>query len=401
MLNSPLKNIRILDFSRVLAGPLCTMMLADLGADVIKVEQPYAGDDTRQWGPPWLGSGDQRQSAYFLSVNRNKRSLTLNLKAEQGRAVARQLAAQCDIVVENFKVGQMAGFGLAYTDLKARNPRLVYCSITGYGQTGLYRDRPGYDYVVQAMSGLMSITGEPDGAPQKVGVALADVIAGLNAANAIQAALRHAEQTGEGQYIDIALLDTQIAALVNIASNYLVSGMNPTRLGSQHPNIVPYQTFRAADGDFVLAVGNDQQFRQLCHLIDQPELAQDERYATNPARVQHRAALIRCLEAIFTTRRAAEWVERLLQSGIPAGPINDIATIMNDPHIESRGLIQEMPLTNGDHFRFVGSPLHLSQTPPTVRLPPPLLGQHTDEVLRDLLGMDDDGIAACRAEGII
>jgi formyl-CoA transferase len=394
-----LAGIRVLDFSRVLAGPFCTMMLADLGADVIKVEHPARGDDTRQWGPPWHANGDEDQSAYYLSVNRNKRSLTLNLKSESGQALARQLAAQSHVVVENFKLGQMAEFGLSYNDLNALNPALVYCSITGFGQTGPYRDRPGYDYVIQAMSGLMSITGPVEGPPYKVGVAISDVFAGLFASSAILAAVRHSERTGEGQYIDVALLDTQIAALVNVASNYLVSGQTPPRFGNQHPNIVPYQAFSASDGDFIVAVGNDGQYAKLCELIDRLDLLDDPRYTSNPARVAHRDSLIPALQVIFAQRPAAEWVEALLACGIPAGPINTIPAILTDPHILARGLVYDPPDGNGP--RLVGQPVQLSGTPAEVRSLPPKLGEHTDAVLREVLGLDDATLAGYRANGVI
>ncbi len=387
-----LSNVRVLDFTRVLAGPFCTMILADLGADVIKVES-RDGDETRQWGPPFDSQG---RSAYYLSVNRNKRSLTLDLKSSAGQQIARRLAAQSQIVVENFKPDGMAAFGLGYDDLRALNPALVYASITGFGQTGLYHERPGYDFVIQAMSGLMSITGERDGEPSKVGVAIADVVAGLFAASSILAALRHAERTGEGQQLDIALLDTQIAALVNVASNALVSGETPGRYGNAHPSIVPYETFRAADGEFALAVGNDRQFAQLCQLIERPEWVTDPRFATNPARVQHRAVLIALLNELFASRSAAEWVAGALALGIPAGQLNTVSQILDDPHVQERGLIHEI-----DALRLVGPPVGFSATPPTVRTPPPALGEHTAAILRERLGMSDTEIAAHRASGII
>ena len=387
-----LAHVRVLDFSRVLAGPFCTMLLADLGADVIKIES-HAGDETRQWGPPFDAEG---RSAYYLSVNRNKRSLTLNLKSAEGQQIARQLAVQSQIVVENFKPGGMAAFGLGYDDLHALNPALIYASITGFGQTGPYSERPGYDFVIQAMSGLMSITGEKDGAPSKVGVAIADVIAGLYAASSILAALHHAEQTGAGQHLDVALLDTQIAALVNVASNALVSDQTPARYGNAHPSIVPYETFRAADGEFALAVGNDRQFAQLCHLIDHPEWSADPRFATNPERVAHREALIALLSEVFRTRTAAEWVADALELGIPAGSLNSVSQILNDPHVQARGLIHEI-----DALRLVGPPVQFSATPPTVRSAPPSLGQHSAEILRERLGLSDAEIAAYRASGVI
>lgn len=397
MPSGALDGVRVLDFTRVLAGPLCTMLLADLGAEVIKVENPNRGDDTRQWGPPWAG----QMAAYFASVNRNKRSIKLNLKSAQGQSLARDLAAESDVVIENFKLGQMKAFNLGYESLHEQNPALVYASITGFGQTGLYRERPGYDYVVQAMSGLMSITGEANGQPVKVGVAISDVIAGLFAANAVQAALRHAQRTGEGQHIDISLLDTQLAALVNIASNYLVSGENPPRYGNQHQNIVPYQTFSAADGDFVLAVGNDRQFRLLCHLIQEPTLAEDARFATNPARVEHRETLAQHLGEIFHQRTVSAWVELLLEAGIPAGPINTVEEALEDPHVQSRNLVREMTLASGDMLRYVASPLKLSQTPPQYHSPPPELGAHTEVVLEEMLGCTDEQIVAYRADGVI
>lgn len=396
-----LAGVRVLDFSRILAGPFCTMLLGDLGADVIKIEQPGAGDGTRQWGPPWHGVGEAALSAYYASINRNKRSVTLNLKTEAGRALARDLAARCQVVVENFKAGHMAELGLDYEALRTRNPALVYCSITGFGQTGPYRDRPGYDYVIQAMSGLMSITGEPDGSPTKVGVAISDVIAGLFAASAILAALRHAERTGQGQYLDVALLDTQIAALVNVVSNYLVSGQTPPRLGNQHPNIVPYQTFRAADREFVLACGTDAQFARLCAIIGRPDLLADERFATNPARVEHRTELIPILEAVFVQRPASEWVEALLAADIPAGPIYDIPAALNDPQVEARGLVVEAPGRPGDLLKLIGPPVQCWPNPATVRRPPPALGAHTAEVLREVLGLDDAALTVYRQQGVV
>jgi len=395
-----LAGVRLLDFTRVLAGPLCTMMLADLGAEVIKIES-LIGDETRQWGPPWAGDGLDRQSAYYLSVNRNKRSLALNLKHPDGQQIARDLATHSHIVVENFKPRQMAAFGLGYDDLKALNPALVYGSLTGYGQTGPYAERPGYDYVIQAMSGLMSITGEPEGEPMKVGVAISDVIAGLNMSTALLAALRHAERTGQGQHVDIALYETQLAALVNVASNYLVSGQNPPRYGSQHANIVPYQTFQAQDGAFVVAVGNDRQFQQLCHLLAQPDLARDERFATNPARVAHRTELIPLLQGYFVQQPVHIWVEGLLALGIPTGPIQSVAQALNDPQTHARGMIDTLTLSNGQSVDLVASPLKLSATPPQTRSAPPQIGQHSREILRALLGKNEEEIQALLDMGVI
>lgn len=392
-----LDGVRVLDFTRVLAGPLCTMILADLGAEVIKVENVGRGDDTRQWGPPWLGD----MSAYFASVNRNKQSITLNLKSKRGIKIARELAQDSQIVVENFKIGQMASFGLGYDDLIKLNPKLVYCSITGFGQTGSFSQYAGYDYAIQAMSGLMSITGEKEGQPHKVGVAISDVIAGLFANTAILSALRHAEKTGQGQHIDIALLDTQIASLVNIVSNYLVSGQNPPRYGNQHQNIVPYQTFSARDQDFVLAVGNDKQFRLLSHLIQLPNLPQDERFATNPLRVQHREVLIPILQTAFNAKKADEWVSLLLDAGIPAGSINTVEQALNMPQITERNLVHEVALSTGDLLKMVGSPLKLSETPPEIRTPPPQLGEHTENVLSRLLNLSQSDIYQLKDEGVV
>lgn len=392
-----LDGVRVLDFTRVLAGPLCTMILADLGAEVIKVESPKRGDDTRQWGPPWIGD----LSAYFTSVNRNKQSITLNLKTEQGVQIARQLAEKSDILIENFKLGQMSSFGLGYDDIAKINPALVYCSITGFGQTGAFAKYPGYDYAVQAMSGLMSITGEKEGEPHKVGVAISDVIAGLFASTSVLSALHHAKATGQGQHIDIALLDTQIAALVNIVSNYLVSGENPPRFGNQHQNIVPYQTFSASDRDFVLAVGNDRQFRLLSHLIQMPNLPQDERFCTNPLRVKNRDSLIAILEEAFKINSADEWVTLLLDAGIPAGTINTVEQALNMPQVQERNLVQEIPLETGELLKMIGSPIKMSATPPEIRTPPPQLGQHTETILADVLKLSPSDIERLRKESVI
>jgi crotonobetainyl-CoA:carnitine CoA-transferase CaiB-like acyl-CoA transferase len=396
-----LHGIRVLDFTRVLAGPFATMLLADLGAEVIKVESPTQGDETREWGPPWHGPPADRLSAYYLSVNRNKRSLTLNLKHAEGQAIARRLAAQSQVVIENMKVGSMAGFGLDYDALRALNPVLVYCSISGFGQDGPYAARPGYDYVVQAMSGLMSITGEPDGEAHKVGVAVSDVFTGLFAANAVQAALRHAERSGQGQYIEVSLLESQIAALVNVASNVLVSGQDAPRWGNGHPNIVPYQVFHAADKPFVLAVGNDRQFTALCQWIGLPEVPQDDRFRTNAARVAHRAELVALLKARFRQREAEAWVEGLLALGIPAGPINTVQQALDDPHVTGRGLVETVQMPDGSALRMVGPAARLSATPARIESPPPQVGEHTESILRDLLGMTADEITALREQSVI
>ncbi len=377
------------------------MILADLGATVIKIEHPQRGDDTREWGPPWLGSDDTRQSAYFLSVNRNKKSMTINLKNPKGIEIIRQLILQSHVLIENFKVGQMASYGLGYADVHSINPSMVYCSISGFGQSGQYSTRPGYDYVIQAMSGLMSITGMPNQEPQKVGVAIADVIAGLYAANGIQAALRYANLTGLGQHVDINLLETQLASLVNIASNYLVSHQVPQRLGNSHPNIVPYQVFQAQDQGFVVAVGNDRQFTALCHLLELDALATDQRFSTNPSRVAHRETLIPILAERFLQRTASQWVEALLALDIPAGQINTVEQALNDPHIQERGLIGTMPLSNGQDWAYVGSAIGLSATPTQPYSAPPTLGEHTTEILQNWLDYDLIQIEQLKQEGVI
>jgi crotonobetainyl-CoA:carnitine CoA-transferase CaiB-like acyl-CoA transferase len=377
----PLTGVRVLDFTRVLAGPYCTMLLADMGAEVIKIEEPERGDETRQWGPPWAGEGDDAMSAYYLCANRNKRSVTLNLKSAEGQATARRLATTAQIVVENFKPGALAAYGLGYADLAALNPALVYCSITGFGQTGPYSERPGYDFVIQAMSGLMSITGPADGEPYKIGVAITDVIAGLFACTSILAALRHAEATGQGQQLDVSLLDTALAALVNVASNALIGGVPPARYGNAHPNIVPYQTFPSADGEFAVAVGNDRQFAALCRVIGLPQLSADAQYATNPARVANREALVALLSERFRARPAAAWVEALLTAGVPCGAVNDIPTILHDPHVQARGLVQSVLLANGALAQMIGMPVGFSATPPQLRYPPPAHGADTEGVV--------------------
>jgi crotonobetainyl-CoA:carnitine CoA-transferase CaiB-like acyl-CoA transferase len=408
-LQKPLAGIRVIDCSRVLAGPFATMMLADLGAEVIKIEHPKRGDDTRAWGPPFVqGFEDKGMSAYFLSVNRNKKSLALDLKDPQGAALAKRLMTDhsTHIVVENFKVGGMASYGLDYTSLANVNPALVMCSITGFGQTGPYRDRPGYDFAIQGMSGLMSITGMPSQEPQKVGVAISDVIAGLYAGNGILAALHQAQQTGVGQHVDISLLDTQMAALVNIASTYLVTKETPTRRGNTHPTIVPYQACTASDGYFILACGNDGQFARLVALLGQPGWATEERFSTNPARVGNRDVLMSLLNAEFSKQAASHWVESLNCVGVPAAPINDIGQALNDEHVRDRGLVQEVAFRDeADNLyvstEMVGSPLKLSNAPMDQIEPPPFVGQHTNEILKGILKMDDFEIARLRDDAII
>ena len=395
----PLTGIRILDFSRVLAGPFATMLLADLGAEVLKIES-LQGDDTRQWGPPWYGAGDDRQSAYFLSVNRNKRSLALNLKTAEGQAIARRLAAESQLLIENFRPGGMDGFGLGYEALSAAHPSLVYASLTGYGQSGPYAEQPGYDFVIQGQSGMMSITGPADGEPHKLGVAISDVIAGLFAAVSMLGALRHAEASGQGQRLDIALFDTSIAALVNVVSNALVSRQPTARYGNAHPSIVPYQPFTASDRSFTVAVGNDRQFAALCRIAGHPEWAADPRFASNPARVEHRDALIALLDPVFRQRAADAWVSELLAAGVPSGPINDVAAVLDDPQVAARGLIHEVDLL-GDTLRLIGPAVGFSATPPAVYAPPPLLGEHSDAILRERLGLSDGEIARLRAGGVV
>lgn len=395
-----LSGIRILDLSRVLAGPWCTQTLADLGADVIKIERPGTGDDTRTWGPPFLKDtqGADTEAAYYLGTNRNKRSVTCDIAQPAGQALVRELAAHCDVFVENFKVGDMARYGLDYASLKAINPRLVYCSVTGFGQNGPYADRAGYDYAIQGMGGLMSVTGERDdlgGGPQKVGVAVADLMTGMYATVAILAALRHAEKTGEGQQVDMALLDTQVAMLANLGANYLVSGKAPGRAGNAHQNIVPYQVFEVApavDGSkdhLILAVGNDSQYAKFCAVANIPELATNPLFAKNRDRVLNRGKLVPILEAVMKTRGKADWLAALEAAKVPCGAINSLAEVFADPQIEARGMVTEWHHPVKDDLKLVSSPMRLSATPVRTDLPPPLLGQHTDEVLRELLNYSD------------
>jgi len=395
-----LSGIRILDLSRVLAGPWCTQTLADLGADVIKIERPGTGDDTRTWGPPFLKDADgaDTEAAYYLGTNRNKRSVTCDIAQPAGQALVRELAAHCDVFVENFKVGDMARYGLDYASLKAINPRLVYCSVTGFGQNGPYAERAGYDYAIQGMGGLMSVTGERDdlgGGPQKVGVAVADLMTGMYATVAILAALRHAEKTGEGQQVDMALLDTQVAMLANLGANYLVSGKAPGRAGNAHQNIVPYQVFEvapAADGSkdhLILAVGNDSQYAKFCAVANIPELASNPLFATNRNRVQNRAKLVPILEAVMKTRAKADWLAALEAAKVPCGAINNLAEVFADPQIAARGMVTEWQHPVKEDLKLVSSPMRLSATPVRTDLPPPLLGQHTEQVLRELLNYSD------------
>lgn len=408
-----LDGIRVLDLSRVLAGPWCTQTLADLGADVIKIERPGSGDDTRSWGPPFLKDRqgrDTAEAAYYLGTNRNKRSVTCDIAKPEGQALVRELARHCQVFVENFKVGDMARYGLDYASLRAVNPSLVYCSVTGFGQTGPYRERAGYDYAIQGMGGLMSITGERDdlgGGPQKVGVAVADLFTGMYSTVGILAALRHAERTGEGQHLDMALLDAQVAMLANLGANYLVSGKVPGRAGNAHQNIVPYQVFEVApaqDGSkdhIILAVGNDGQFAKFCQVAGQPGLATDPRFARNQDRVRNRGVLVPLLEELMKTRRKYDWLAALEAAKVPCGAINNLAEVFADPHVRERGMVHEWDHPLAGPVRLVGSPLKLGGTPPRTDLPPPLLGQHTDEVLGEVLGWDEARIAALRAQEVV
>lgn len=407
-MSGALSHIRVLDLSRVLAGPWCGQILGDLGAEVIKVEKPGAGDDTRHWGPPYIKDAegnDSREAAYFQSANRNKQALTLDFTQPEGQRLVRELVARCDVLLENFKVGGLAAYGLDYASLKAINPKLIYCSITGFGQTGPYAKRAGYDFMIQGLGGLMSLTGRPEGeegaGPMKVGVALTDILTGLYATVGVLAALNQREQSGIGQHIDVALLDVQVACLANQAMNYLTTGVSPKRLGNAHPNIVPYQDFPSADGNFILAVGNDGQFRKFCEVAGIAGLADDPRYATNKARVANRAELIPQLRQATVFKTTAQWIALLEAAGVPCGPINDLQQVFADPQVQSRGLSFDLPNALGGRTPQVASPLRLSDTPVAYHSAPPLLGQHTDALLQRVLGMSEGQIAALREAGVI
>ncbi len=403
-----LSHIRVLDLTRVLAGPWCAQTLADFGADVIKVERPGAGDDTRHWGPPYLkdpDGADTAEAAYYLAANRNKRSVTVDIATPEGQQIVRELAAQSDVVLENYKVGQLKKYGLDYESLRAVKPDLVYCSVTGFGQTGPYAHRAGYDFIVQGIGGFMSITGErdgePGGGPQKAGVAIADLATGLYSTIAVLAALAHRDRTGEGQYIDMALLDVQVALLANMNTNFLASGKPPVRWGNAHPNIVPYQTFQTRDGWIIVAVGNDGQFRKFVEAGGRPELADDERFATNPSRVRHRDTLVPILAEMVKARDKADWIGALEAAGVPCGPINDLDEVFDNEQVVARGMQVSLPHPCGADVKLVRNPIRMSATPPDARTAPPLLGAQTEDVLRDMLGYDDVRIAALKAKQAI
>jgi crotonobetainyl-CoA:carnitine CoA-transferase CaiB-like acyl-CoA transferase len=403
-----LTGYRVLDLSRVLAGPWCGQTLADLGAEVIKIERPGAGDDTRGWGPPWMGDENDeptREASYYQSTNRGKLSVALNLASIEGQEMVRALAASCDVLIENYKAGSLAKYGLDYASLSELNPRLVYCSVTGFGQTGPRAAEPGYDFIIQGIGGLMSITGErddlPGGGPQKVGVAFSDLMTGLYSTVAIQAALLSREKTGVGQHVDMALLDVQVATLCNQSQNYLASGKPPGRYGNAHANIVPYQVFRASDRDFIIACGNDSQFISLCNAIGLPELPRDVRFARNADRVTNRVEVISILSEHFLKDRADEWVQRIHPQGVPVGAINSIAQALDEPQVKARDMLVNIPHPLNPDFVTVGSPIKLSGTPVEYPRGAPMLGEHTDQVLKRQLGLDDERLAVLKAKGVI
>jgi crotonobetainyl-CoA:carnitine CoA-transferase CaiB-like acyl-CoA transferase len=403
-----LSHIRVLDLSRVLAGPWAGQILADLGAEVIKVERPGSGDDTRAWGPPFLKDDDGQstsEAAYYLSANRNKQSVTIDFTRPEGQKLVRELAAKSDILIENFKVGGLAVYGLDYASLKAINPQLIYCSITGFGQTGPYAKRAGYDFMIQGLGGLMSLTGRAEGeegaGPVKVGVALTDILTGLYSTTAILAALAHRDQGGAGQHIDMALLDVQVACLANQAMNYLTTGVAPHRLGNAHPNIVPYQDFPTADGDFILTVGNDSQFRRFAEVAGQSQWAYDPRFLTNKLRVANRAQLIPLIRQATVFKTTSQWVSELEVVGVPCGPINNLAQVFSDPQVQARGLAMSLPHGLGGSVPLVASPIRLSETPIEYRHAPPLLGEHTSEVLQSVLGLRADEVILLRQAGVL
>ena len=395
----PLTGLRVLDLTRVLAGPTCTQMLGDLGAEVIKIERPEAGDDTRGFAPPFVPN--TKESAYFVGVNRNKKSVTLDIAKPEGQAIIHKLLEHCDILVENFKVGALAKYGLGYEQLAKTHPRLIYCSITGFGQTGPYAPRPGYDALIQAMGGVMSLTGEPNGSPQKVGVPVADLFAGLYGCIGILAAVNHRNSTGQGQQIDIGMLDTHVAWLANQGMNYLATGENPPRLGNQHPNIAPYQEFPTKDGYIILAVGNDPTFERFCKAFGQEGLLADPRFATNPIRVQNRQLVTDTLTPVMKSKTTAEWIDALEALKIGCGPINTLEQVFADPHVQAREMVVEMAHGSGETVKVIANPVKLSATPPSYRSAPPVLGEHTNAVLSDVLKMSAAEIAALKEKGIL
>jgi crotonobetainyl-CoA:carnitine CoA-transferase CaiB-like acyl-CoA transferase len=401
----PLHGVRVLDLTRILAGPFCTQMLGDLGAEVIKIERPGSGDDTRKFAPPFLTDeqgAETSESAYFLSANRNKKSVVIDLAKPAGQRLIRRLMAKSDVVVENFKTGALKKYGLSYDEVKSENPRLVYCSITGFGQTGPYAARPGYDFLIQGMGGIMSLTGEPGGSPQKVGVPIADLMTGMYAAVAINAAIYRARMTGVGNFIDIGMLDTHVAWLGNVGMNYLYAGQLG-RLGNDHPNIVPYRPFKTADGQIVIVVGNDEQFRRFCEIAGCDELVKDSRFVTNEMRVRNREKLAELLDPVVAARPSAFWLKELEAQSIGCGPINNLEQVFSDPQVIARGMVHEMrhPANGGTTARLLASPIRMSETPVTYRHPPPLLGEHTEEVLSDMLGLDASEIEQLSDHGVI
>ena len=406
-MSGALSHLRVLDLSRVLAGPWAGQILGDLGAEVIKIERPKSGDDTRSWGPPYLQGADGYAdlSAYFLTANRNKQSLAVDIAHPEGQELIRKLVAESDVILENFKAGGLKRYGLDYESLKRINPKLIYCSITGFGQDGPYANRPGYDFLIQAMGGLMSITGQPDGepgaGPMKVGVALTDIMTGLYATIGVLAALSHRDRTGEGQYVEAALLDVQVACLANQAMNYLTTGQAPGRMGNAHPNIVPYQDFPTADGNMVLTVGNDEQFARLCDVLGHPEWASDERFATNRARVANRKELIPRLRQATVMRSTQEWVQVLERSGVPCGPVNTLDQVFEDPQVLARGMKQSVQHPSLGDVPTVGNPIRLKLTPVSYRTAPPLLGEQSKQVLEKIAGLSPGEIASLRERGVI
>jgi crotonobetainyl-CoA:carnitine CoA-transferase CaiB-like acyl-CoA transferase len=404
-MNGPLDGLKVFDLTRVLAGPHCTQLLGDLGAEVIKVERPGSGDDTRGFAPPFQRDDkgeDTSESAYYTGANRNKRSITIDIGTAEGQALAKKLMADCDILVENFKAGTLDRYGLGYEQLKAEFPRLIYCSITGFGQTGPYAPRPGYDGLIQAMGGVMSLTGVPDGEPMKVAVPICDLMAGMYASVGILAAVRHQAETGEGQFIDIGMLDTHVGWLANQGMNYLATGENPERIGNQHPNILPYQVMPTSDGYIVLSVGNDPTFARFCKLAECEELLEDERFQTNAARVSNRDLVTETLNKITKKKPSEWWLENLEKEKIGSGPINTLEQVFADPHVIAREMVIEMdhPATGSKPMKLIANPIKLSATPPTYRKPPPLLGQHTDEVLQEA-GLSADEIAKLKEDGTV